>query len=368
MKKIFNQLVGTLVFSILLFSCESDLEKVVLQPGNGPVHVTVNTDVPLVCSAENAKDTAFVITWEAADYGKDISSSYTLQIDVVGNNFAAPQEVVVGNNVFSKPLTSDNLNSIMHKLGQAIDVATDLEVRVMAKPMVLGSSEPVLPILYSQTAVKVNVTSYAMAPLHLIGSMFGVYFVDPNVWDIANYRYVMFRDDALATDEYTGFIRGFSDVTWAGQFKFINDGDLNTYTMYGKKDANTLSLTGGNFELPQDGYYTITASTSKMTYSIKEYDVSAAPVYATIQLSGSGVASTVTLVQAYYDPHIWIADDITLTTGELTFLSGLNSWSTKTFPYGKGTVDGEDIKVTKAGKYYVKFNDLTGHYVFYQKN
>ena len=105
-----------------------------------------------------------------------------------------------------------------------------------------------------------------------------------------------------------------------------------------------------------------------MTYSIKEYDVSAAPVYATIQLSGSGVASTVTLVQAYYDPHIWIADDITLTTGELTFLSGLNSWSTKTFPYGKGTVDGEDIKVTKAGKYYVKFNDLTGHYVFYQKN
>ena len=56
MKKIFNQLVGTLAFSILLFSCESDLEKVVLQPGNGPVHVTVNTDVPLVCSAENAKD------------------------------------------------------------------------------------------------------------------------------------------------------------------------------------------------------------------------------------------------------------------------------------------------------------------------
>ena len=43
-----------------------------------------------------------------------------------------------------------------------------------------------------------------MAPLHLIGSMFGVYFVDPNVWDIENYRYVMFRDDPLGIDQYTG--------------------------------------------------------------------------------------------------------------------------------------------------------------------
>lgn len=86
--------------------------------------------------------------------------------------------------------------------------------------------------------------------------------------------------------------------------------------MYGKKDANTLSLTGGNFELPQDGYYTITASTSKMTYSIKEYDVSAAPVYATIQLSGSGVASIVTLDSGILRSAHLIADDITLTTRE----------------------------------------------------
>lgn len=367
MKKSLNQIVGALLCSMLLFSCENELEKVILAPGDGPSDVKVDTNTPLVCSAENAKDTAFVITWAKAGFGENISAAYTLQIDVAGNNFATPQEVVVGNNVYKKHLTSDNLNTIMHKLGQPIDVATDLDVRVMAKPMVLGSSEPALTPLYSPAAVKINVTSYAMAPLHLIGSMFGAYGVEPNVWDITNYRFVMFRNDPLSTDEYTGFIRAFSNVTWAGQFKFMNDGDLNTYTMYGKKDANTLSLTGGNFELPKDGYYTIVASTSKMTYSIKEYDASKAVVYTVLQLSGSGVASTVTLTQAYYDKHIWTADDITLTTGELTFQSGTTQWSAKTFPFGKGSIGGENIKVTKAGKYFIKFNDLTGHYVFYQK-
>lgn len=367
MKKIFNQKIGTLLFATLLLACENDLEKVVMSPANGPSDVAVDTDTPLVCSAENAKDTAFVITWGEADFGENISSTYTLQIDIAGNNFAEPQEIVAGNNVFKKYLTSDNLNSIMHKLGQPIDVATDLEARVMAKPMVLGSSEPTLSVLYSPATVRMNVTSFAMAPLHLIGSMFGQFFVDPNVWDIANYRYVMFRDDPLATDEYTGYIRAFSNVTWVGQFKFINDGDLNTYTMYGKKDANTLSLSGDNFELSKDGYYTITASTSKLTYTIKEYDISTALEYTTMQLSGTAVPSTVTLEQTYYDPHIWIADDIALTSGELTFQSGSSVWGAKTFPFGKGTVGGEEIKVAKAGKYYIKFNDLTGHYVFYQK-
>lgn len=366
MKKKVNYILGMFLFSSFFFSCENNMEKVIVTPANGLENVDVDTSTPLVCTAENAKDTVFVVSWSAAEFGEDISSTYTLQVDVAGNNFANAQELVAGNNVFLKHLTSDNLNSIMHKLNQAIDVPTDLEVRVMAKPMVLGSSEPVLPILYSSSKVQLNVTSFAMAPLHLIGSMFGVYFVDPNVWDIANYRYVMFRDDPLGVDQYTGFIRGFDSTTYAGQFKFINDGDLNTYTMYGKQNG-ALSLSGGNFELEKDGYYTITASTSQMTYSIKEYDVNAAPTYAEVQLVGSAVTATQTLSQAYYDSHIWTIDDVVLTDGELVFQSGSTSWSAKTFPYGKGTSVGEHISVTKAGNYYIKFNDLTGHYVFYQK-
>lgn len=68
-----------------------------------------------------------------------------------------------------------------------------------------------------------------------------------------------------------------------------------------------------------------------MTYSIKEYDASSALVYTEMQLVGSGVSTTQTLSQAYYDPHIWIIDDVTLTTGELVFQSGSTIWSAKLF-------------------------------------
>lgn len=366
MKKNLYFIIGILLFSVLFSSCENDLEKIVVAPNNGPTNVSVDNDIPLICTAENAKDTIYVISWSSADFGENISSTYTLQLDVAGSNFINPQEIVAGNNIYKIYLTSDKLNSIMHKLGLPIDVATDLEARIMAKPMVLGSSEPQLPILYSSDKIKLNITSFAMAPLHFIGSMFGVYFVDPNVWDITNYRYVMFRNDPLSIDEYTGFIRGFDPATYAGQFKFINDGDLNTYTMYGKKEG-TLSLSGGNFELEQDGYYTITASTSQLTYSIKNFDINNAKSYESIELNGTGSDSPLTLTKTYYDPHIWIIDDVNLTTGEVIFKSGSTTWGAQTFPYGKGRIGGENIRISKAGKYYVKFNDLTGHYVFYQK-
>lgn len=367
MKNIFNKILGALLFSVMLSSCANDIEKIVMTPNNAPSGVAIDNNTPLICTSENAKDTVFVVTWEPADFGKNISSVYTLQIDVKGNNFTSPQEITAGNCVYKKHLTSDNLNSIMHKLVQPIDVATDLEVRVKAVPMVLGSSEPTLPVLYSSATVGMNVTSFAMAPFHIIGSMFGDYFSFPNVWDITNYRFVMFRNDPLSVDEYTGFFLAFNSTSYAGQFKFIKDADLGTYTMYGKQGESELSLSGGNFELSEDGYYTITADVTKMTYTIKEFDASAAPEYTSMQLSGTGVASPVTLTQAYYDPHIWIADDIELSVGELTFNSGSNSWSAKNFPYGKASIGGEDINVNKPGKYFIKFSDLTGHYVFYPK-
>lgn len=367
MKNIFNKILGMLLFSVMLFSCTNEIERIVIAPNGAPSGVAIDNNKPLICTTENAKDTVFVISWEPADFGKDISSVYTLQIDVKGNNFASPQEVTVGNCVYVKHLTSDNLNSIMHKLVQPIDVATDLEVRVKAVPMVLGSSEPTLPELYSSTTVGMNVTSFAMAPFHMIGSMFGDFFAFPNVWDINNYRFVMFRNDPLSTDEYTGYFLAFNSTNYAGQFKFMKDADLGTYNMYGKKGDSELSPSGGNFELSKDGYYTITANVTKLTYTIKEFDASAATEYTSMQLSGTGVASPVTLTQAYYDPHIWVADDIELSVGKLTFNSGSDSWSAKSFPYGKASIGGEDITVSKAGKYFIKFSDLTGHYVFYQK-
>ena len=80
MKKKINYILGIFLFSTLFFSCENNMEEVVVTPDNGPENVAVDTDIPLICTADNAKDTVFVISWSAADFGKDISSTYTLQL------------------------------------------------------------------------------------------------------------------------------------------------------------------------------------------------------------------------------------------------------------------------------------------------
>lgn len=365
MKNIIRNLSAVCLTLVAFCSCDTDLDNIVLAPTAAPGNFMVDTDEPLVCSSDNAADTAFVFSWTPADFGRNVSSAYSLQFSASAD-FSEVQEIVVGNGLLEAGVTSDNLNTIMHSLGMPMGVPADLLVRVKAKPMVLGSSTPALPELYSESTQSVNVTSYAMAPFHLLGSMFGAWLTgDPYAWDINNYRYVMFRDDPLAKDTYTGHFLGFDPVTYEGQIKFQADGDLGTYTQYGVTDGK-LSLTGANVEPAEGGYYTITCSLSDMSFSMVPYDAAGAPEYAAVSMSGSAAGGTVELEQAFYDTHIWFADDVQLSEGDVVFESGSATWAGTTFPYGKDSGSGA-ISVTKAGTYYVKFCDLTGHYVFYEK-
>lgn len=365
MKNIIRNLSAFCLILSAFCSCDTDLDNIMIAPTSAPGNFAVDNDDPLVCSSENAADTAFVFSWSPADFGRNITSTYSLQFSAT-DDFSEVQEIAVGNNMLEAGVTSDNLNTIMHGLGMPIDVPSDLLVRVKARPMVLGSSTPALPELYSESVQSVNVTSYALAPFHLLGSMFGAWLTgDPYAWDITNYRYVMFRDDPLSKDTYTGHFLGFNPVTYEGQIKFQADGDLGTYTQYGVTDGK-LSLTGANVEPAEGGYYTITCSLSDMSFSMVPYDASGAVEYGSISMSGSAVNGTVELEQAFYDAHIWSADNVELTVGEAAFESGSKVWVGTTFPWGKDSGNGS-INITKAGTYYVKFCDLTGHYVFYEK-
>jgi hypothetical protein len=42
------------------------------------------------------------------------------------------------------------------------------------------------------------------------------------------------------------------------------------------------------------------------------------------------------------------------------------NWGGQSFPYGQGVSGGDNIVVTE-GTYFIKFNSITGHYVFYKK-
>lgn len=372
MKKYIHIIMGVFALAFLFGSCETDLDKIVTQQKKSPGNVAVDNNVPFVCSSVNVADTAFIFNWSAADFGENISATYTLQIDLEGNNFASPYEIVVGNNRLDKAILSSDLNTIMHQFGQPIDVPTNLEVRVTAKPMVLGSSEPNLPVAISESKVTINVSSFARSPLYMVGTMFGSHpwmgdpSVDPYAWDGTNYRYLMFRDEPLGMDTYTAQFRGSTDnAIYMGAIKFMQ---TLGGAMIGKSADGVLSASGSDImDIQTCGYYTLTVDIVKMTYTIQPFDASNITVRSSVKLTGAGVSSPVTMSQFIFNPHIWVADDVTLTTNEVEFDLDGETRSGATFPWGIATQGGETLNVSIAGNYYVKYNDLTGHYVFYKK-
>jgi hypothetical protein len=277
--------------------------------------------------------------------------------------------LTVGSNIFKKDATSDEMNTIMHKLGQPVNAPTDIDVRISARPMVIGSATPKLDTLVSVSKVTINLTSYAMAPTHMIGSMFDeVYTGTNNSWNNNNYEYVMFRDNPLSPETYVGRILGYNKSIPYGEFALLVK--LGTWELINKGSDGILKVGGSNIQdITTTGYYTIVADMSKMTYSIKPYDASGAATYTGMEMTGASTG-TVTLTQAHYNPHIWTADNVSLkTTDKIQFhaTSGGPVWGSETFPWGTGIKDGGNISVAPAGNYFVKFNDLTGHYVFFKK-
>jgi hypothetical protein len=373
MKKIFILFASTLVvLTLALFSaCENNLEKFTLSAKGAPDNISVNPNTNFVCTLNNANDTAFIFSWSEADFGEHIAVIYSLQFDVVGNNFSSPHEISAGNKITTLIVTSEELNSTMHALGQPIETPTNIEVRVKALPVVLGSAQPSLTPLFSESIVTVNLTSYAIPPMHMLGSMFDNYLDDPTMvyfWNFSNYKYVMFRDNPLTPDVCIAQLKAVNGTGLQGEMAFIEDARLGSYTFLNKDQEGTLKYGGSNINVSQPGYYEVKVDFAKMTYSLSSYDASGATTYTTLQLSGSSVVSSVSLLQSHYEPHIWEADNVVLTTGNVKFTANASTvFGGDSFPWGKGVVNGDDINILKAGTYFIKFNDLTGHYIFYQK-
>jgi hypothetical protein len=310
----------------------------------------------IVISADNLKSSV-TFHWQRADFGVPAAVEYTLWAKV-GEGDEPPTLVssAYGDNM---DVLLSTLNTSAIKAGAAVGAASDVRFTLTAS---ISSSYPVV----TSAPLTVNVTGFSALPeaLHLIGNVLG-----SQEWQNANCEYVMFRDDNLSANVYTSNFR-------AGGFKFIGDESLGTWNdLYGQTAAGVLgNRTGDDIsDITAAGYYTVTADLSQLTYSVLPYDASAAKDFTAIGLIGVGGdwENDINLTQTDYDPHIWVKDQVTLPAGELKFRANhdwADNWGADgLFPYGKGLGGGANINVPEAGTFFVKFNDLTGHYVFYEK-
>jgi hypothetical protein len=156
----------------------------------------------------------------------------------------------------------------------------------------------------------------------------------------------------------------------AGEAKFRanNSWDVN----WGASDypSGTAYRNGPNIPIPESRYYTLWFNDQSGAY---HFEALSPTEYSTVGLIGdatSGSWNVSTPMEKGADGHSWTLESITLSGNELKFRANDSwevNWGGNSFPAGTAQLNGSNI-AAQAGTYAVRFNDVTGEYLFENLN
>lgn len=113
-----------------MFACE-ELETVRIKEVIEPNTLSALNETDLVLVLEDADETALTFSWSAPDYGFKAGPLYTVEMDVMGNDFAAPFELLQTRTLTASISVTD-LNDAMLALGRTPLEASEMEFRVIS--------------------------------------------------------------------------------------------------------------------------------------------------------------------------------------------------------------------------------------------
>lgn len=301
--------------------------------------------------------------WKPAEYGLPTEITYTVEADTLGGDFSNPITMLVttGRSVGVAPGT---LNKAAGNFITETSVVT-LDIRLKAT-----ASRMIEPIYSNVESITFTAFIAVKNPLYIVGNALVGW--DNSGAAIGKDIQVFFSDNSKATDEtytYTGYFKsggtGMKFPTKAGDWG----------SAYGFDNGSLVANNGGG-DMPgpaTDGLYTLSVDLKGFTAALTAY-TGAAKTYAKMGLIGSatpgGWDNDTQMTQP--TPHIWVLTEVELKEGEVKFRANQAwdddwGWSKEpaeqSLPFAKGLYKGDNIKVDKAGTYYVALNDLTGHIV-----
>ncbi|MBK9338603.1 MAG: SusE domain-containing protein [Lewinellaceae bacterium] len=290
--------------------------------------ITSPADATVITLTADKENDPFVVTWTGADFGFRAATTYTVEIDRAGNDFA--DAVILGTS------TGLSLNSTVSKLNTALfttlglpgETISDVEMRLVARV-----SSEVDPEYSAPVSLQINpYTIVIIYPqLQVPGSYQG--------WDPANNSTIIFS--AKSDNRYEGYIYFNADNT---EHKYT-DGPSWT-TNYGDTgEDGTLDQNGDNLKIPVAGVYRLNVNLNNLTHTRLRTDWG---------LIGSATGSWDVDQNMTYDP---VANKWTITLdlvgGEIKFRAnddwGVNFGDTqlnKSLEYG-----GDNIPVADPGNY-----------------
>ncbi|GAA4466237.1 hypothetical protein GCM10023189_47950 [Nibrella saemangeumensis] len=333
MKTWYTKLFGLIAVLLAFTACEKDEERLVLRPGTGTMTVTPSAQ-SVTLSSSNAANEALRFSWPAADYGFNAAVNYVLQFARAGSNFTEPAEVTVGN-ALQKAFTVSELNALLLRLG--LVPGTPAQVQVRVKSDVNPSVTPV----YSGTTT-ITATPYLSLiqypSLYVPGSY-------QNWAPATAAKIASVRDNKV----YEGYVN-FTEATTEFKLTDAPNWDSGIFGAAAGAAAG-LASPGDNLKVTGPGYYLLKADLNANTWSATR---------TTWGLIGSGTSTGWDSdLDMTYDAATgtWrITTD--LKEGEIKFRAN-DAWTINlgdTKADGLLEYEGENIKITSAGRYLVTLN------------
>lgn len=383
-----------LSMAIVFTACEDDRDSnpTLIQPTTFTLNNPVNTNVDLLNS------TSIPMTWSQPDYGGwPAAVEYQFEVSPT-NDWSVSVAEAKADETGAKVPTYDVIKSIFascsgelsaEELAKAIvkinqwDETSEIP-EIMTVYLRLSASTPGATTIYS------NPVALTVKPYFINASeVYDIWYMVGNCIGGAEWSngevgvgliptYPAYDTDGtfLSGSMYVGYFPA------GGQFKFVHvAGDWGEQLNFTNvvSPGTFLSDEDGdnhNIGIVEAGYYSILID-GDGDITIEKYEGEVAS-YSMISLPGeyqewepknNPLAAVSTLNGEEFN-HDWFVEETFAVDTELKFAANGAwdiSWGNPTeFPYGKGALGGENIKVP-AGTYYILFNDIMGTYTFIPK-
>ena len=350
-----------LVF-LVIGACNEDSEEFTISAtATAPVLAELNF-TQLELDGDNTANPALTLNWGGTDYGVQTVINYNIQFSK-DDTFSNPSVATVASGNKFSTLSMSELNTYAGNAGINPFLWSDIYVRVVAS---LGDD--------NKAEVPSNVLKFSIYTY--FNYIFDDYYLVGNAtspdWNNNNNNPALFRDGSDSDKfYYTGYFG-------AGEFKVLETkgqwqpqwGTNNTTSIDvnpgGGSDPGTFP--NNNNAIATAGFYTFTIDFDDKTFSFESFDATGKTSPASLELQGSSIANTA-MSQLTFDGHIWYANSVRLTPGDVEFVTGTGSkWGGSTSFSGTATDGGGAIPVVVEDDYDVWFNDLTGRYILIPLN
>jgi len=340
MKKI-SIILSTLMAIVLLFSCESEIEKPVLTKAVAPKLLNPDGTREYVLTKENAVSPFETFIWEAADYGLPIVTYYTVQLDAGDGDFSSPVALKESTTQLFQNSTVEEFNQRLLDLGFTPEQSETVQVRIMA-----ANQNSAVDTLYSDP-ITLSVVSYDAAKVYPKLYIPGNYQVAGGYgdgdWDPSNEKSVIYS--VKENGKYEGYINFAVDNA---EWKF-SETPCWCEADWGDGNSDGILDKDGNITMIKEaGYYRLRVDWSA---DPKPWDYLKTDWGVIGDATPGGWDSDTNMT--FDKENLYLTVTLDLTAGEIKFRAN-DSWDLN---YGKAEKDGiiaeggANIPIPEAGNY-----------------